>query len=99
MPSQEEKQRRKAIQNELRQKVNAEKLADLPMPKEKLAAFFDYLDHQLTEHDCDDTLRFTQKFAANHNLEFEPIKQWLSDYGGYCDCEALANVEDKYEGF
>ena len=45
MPSQEEKQRRKAIQNELTQKVNAEKLADLPMPKEKLAAFFDYLDH------------------------------------------------------
>ena len=99
MPSQEEKQRRKAIQNELRQKANAEKRADLPMPLEKLAAFFDYLDQQLTEHDCDDTLRFTQEFVANHNLEFELSKQWLSDYGGYCDCEALANVEDKYEGF
>ena len=99
MPSQDEKQRREAIQNELRQKANAEKLADLPMPQEKLAAFFDYLDQQLMGHDCDDTLRFTQEFAANHNLEFEPIKQWLSDYGGYCDCEALANVEDKYEGF
>ena len=49
MPSQEEKQRRKAIQNELRQKANAEKLDDLPMLKEKLAAFFDYLDNQLTE--------------------------------------------------
>ena len=99
MPSQDEKQRREAIQNELRQKANAEKRADLPIPQEKLAAFFDCLDQQLTEHDCDDMLRFTQEFAANHNLEFEPIKQWLSDYGGYCDCEALANVEDKYEGF
>ena len=98
MPSQEEKQRRKAIQNELMQKGNHEKLAELPMPKEKLAAFFDYLDQQLTEHDCDDTLRFTQEFAASQNLAFEPIKQWLGNYGGYCDCEALANVEEKYEG-
>ena len=59
MPSQEEKQRRKAIQNELRQKTNTEKLVVLPMPKEKLVAFFNYLDNQLTERGCDDTLRFT----------------------------------------
>ncbi|WP_426058334.1 DUF2695 domain-containing protein [Hymenobacter sp. B1770] len=98
MPSQEEKQRRKAIQNELRQKADEEKLAALPMPKPKLAAFFDYLDQQLTEHDCDDTLRFTQEFAATQNLAFEPVKQWLGELGGYCDCEVLANVEEKYEG-
>ena len=97
MPSQEEKQCRKAIQNELMQKANAEKLAALPILKEKLQAFFDYLDQQLSEHDCDDTLRFTQEFAASHNLAFEPIKQWLGHLGGYCDCEALANVEEKYE--
>ena len=98
MPSQEEKQRRKAIQNELRQKADSEKLSALPMPKEKLQYFFDYLDQQLEEHDCDDTLRFTQQFAAMNNLAFEPIKQWLGDFGGYCDCEALANVEEMYEG-
>ena len=98
MPSQEEKQRRKAIQNELRQKADAEKLVALPMPKEKLQAFFDYLNQQLTEHGCNDTLRFAQEFATTHNLAFEPVKQWLGDYGGYCDCEALANVEQEYEG-
>jgi hypothetical protein len=98
MLSQEEKQRRKAIHNELKQKADAEKLVALPMPKEKLSAFFDYLDQQLTAHDCDDTLRFTQEFAAIQNLAFEPIKQWLGEFGGYCDCEALANVEEKYEG-
>ena len=98
MPSPEEKQRRKAIQNELQQKADAEKLAALPMPREKLQAFFDYLDQQLSEPDCDDTLHFTQQFAASHNLAFEPIKHWLDNFGGYCDCEALANVEEKYEG-
>ena len=98
MPSQEEKQRRKAIQNELRQKADAEKLAGLPVPKGKLAAFFDYLDQQLTEYGCDDTLRFAQAFAVSNSLAFEPIKAWLGNYSGYCDCEALANVEEKYEG-
>ncbi|UOQ98092.1 DUF2695 domain-containing protein [Hymenobacter sp. 5317J-9] len=98
MPSQEEKQRRKAIQNELRQNANTEKLAALPMHKETLQSFFDHLDQQLSEHGCDDTLRFAQEYAASHNLAFEPIKQWLGDFGGYCDCEALANVEQEYEG-
>ena len=98
MPTSEEKQRRKTIQNELRQKTNKEKLASLPMPKAMLTAYFDHLDQQLTEHGCDDTLRFTQAFAANHNLTFEPIKQWLSNYSGYCGCEALANAEQEYEG-
>ena len=98
MPSQEEKQRRKAIQNELRQKAKEEKLAALPMSKKKLAAYFGYLDQQLTEQGCDDTLRITQEFAASENLAFESIKQWLGNYGGYCDCEALANVEAEYEG-
>ncbi|WP_374760238.1 DUF2695 domain-containing protein [Dyadobacter pollutisoli] len=23
--------------------------------------------------------------------------QWLSDKGGYCDCEILANVEEQFE--
>ena len=86
------------MQNELKQKADAEKLAALPMPREKLQAFFDYLDQQLTEQGCDDTLRFTQQFATDNNVAFEPVKQWLGNYGGYCDCEALANVEEKYEG-
>ena len=51
----------------------------------------------ITKHGCDDTLRFTQAFAASHNLAFEPIKQWSGNYGGYCDCEALANVEQEYK--
>jgi hypothetical protein len=51
----------------------------------------------LTEQGCDDTLKLTQQFAKEHSLSFEAIKQWLSTYGGYCDCEALANVEDHFE--
>ena len=67
------------------------------MRKEKLPAYFDYLDKELTEHGCHDTLRFTQEFAVSQDLAFGPIKEWLGNHGGYCDCEALANVEGQYE--
>lgn len=97
MPSPEEKQRRKDIRNKLIAQRKAQQLAELPMPKEKLSAFFDYLDQQLTEDGCDHNLRFTKQFADDQSLPFDPIKQWLADYGGYCDCEALANVEDHFE--
>ena len=45
------------------------------MPKEMLTIYFNHLDQRLTEHGCNDMLRFTQAFAASHNLTFEPIKQ------------------------
>ena len=97
MLSQEEKQRRKTIQNKLAEESNALKLAELPMSKDKLALFFNYLDEQLTEHGCDHTLGFTKRFTLDHKLPFESIELWLSKYGGYCDCEILLNVEDHFE--
>jgi hypothetical protein len=69
-----------------------------PMPKEILTSFFNYLDQQLTEQGCDDTLRFTKEFAEEHQLAFGAIRVWLSNYGGYCDCEVSANVEEHFEG-
>lgn len=97
MPSPEEKQRRKDVQNSLIAQ-RKEQLAVLPMPEEKLGAYFEYLDQHLTAEGCDHILRFTQQFANDHSLTFDSVKRWLSNYGGYCDCEALANVEDHFEG-
>lgn len=97
MPSFEEKQRRKALIDQLKETSRAVRLAELPMPKEKVAVYFAYLDQVLSEQGCDDTLRFTKQFATNNHLEFHLMKQWLSKYGGYCDCESLANVEDSFE--
>jgi hypothetical protein len=98
MPSIEEKQHRKAIQNRLEKEASVGILANLPMPKEKLTVYFNYLDQRLAEHECDNTLRLTEQFATDQKLSYDLIKQWLSKYGGYCDCEVLANVEEKFEG-
>ncbi|TGE20456.1 DUF2695 domain-containing protein [Hymenobacter aquaticus] len=97
MPSKEDKQKRKEILAGLSAKHKAEKVANLPLPLTELKALFDYLDEQLGETDCDDTLRLTQQFLESRNIPVAPITAWLDTYGGYCDCEVLANVEEKFE--
>lgn len=39
----------------------------------------------------------TKAFLENKKLNTEAILPWLEEYGGYCDCEVLANVEESYE--
>lgn len=97
MPSSEEKQHRKTLQNRLKAEAKTSKLAELPVPQKLLNTYFNYLDQELSVHGCDHTLRFTKQFATDHKIDFTALKLWLSKYGGYCDCEALANVEDHFE--
>ena len=78
MLSPEEKQRRKDVQNSLIAQ-RKEQLAVLPMPEEKLGAYFEYLDQHLTAEGCDHILRFTQQFANDHSLTFDSVKRWLSN--------------------
>jgi hypothetical protein len=94
MPSKEEQQRRKAILDQMAQKHRAEEEAKLPLSKAELKALFQYVDHRLDERGCDHTLTHTLEFIAQRNLRPETIVPWLNEYGGYCDCEVIANVEE-----
>jgi RNA polymerase-binding transcription factor DksA len=94
----DEKQRRKQILNELKQKQQEEFEQSLPMERELFGNLFDYLDNHLEENGCDDTNKLTVKFLEKNKLEnIETILIWLAENGGYCDCEILANVEEKFE--
>ncbi|WP_294230656.1 DUF2695 domain-containing protein [uncultured Chryseobacterium sp.] len=94
----DEKARRKRILSELRQKQQQEFEQSLPIDREILANLFDYLDDQLEESGCDDTNILTATFLKNKKIEnIEMVLDWLAENGGYCDCEILANVEEKFE--
>jgi hypothetical protein len=98
MPSAEEKQRRKELALGARVAANDSLKASLPISIAQLQTLFDYLENKLTEEGCDHSLRFTKQFAESNQLPYESLKAWLASLGGYCDCEALANVEEKAEG-
>ncbi|MEY8761868.1 DUF2695 domain-containing protein [Chryseobacterium tongliaoense] len=93
-----EKGHRKQIRNELRQKQQEEFEKSLPVERKRFEELFDYLDHTLEEIGCDDTHTLTTEFLKkNKVINIENVLNWLAENGGYCDCEILANVEEKFE--
>lgn len=70
--------------------------ASMPLSKEDLRSLFDYLDHELALG-CDHTASKTLAYLRSRSLNTESIVPWLQKLGGYCDCEVLGNVEEKFE--
>ncbi len=92
MPSKQEKLRRK----ELIKTIKIDE-SELPISFLNLAKLLNYLDEQLPIKGCDDTPSMTIDYLKGKNLDTKKIITWLNEYGGYCDCEVLANVEDAWE--
>ncbi len=98
MPDKNEIERRKQISRDLKLKSRQEFENSLPTSSENFKALFDYLDEKLTDNPCDDTLKLSVVFLQSLKLDnIEEITKWLGENGGYCDCEVLANVEEKFD--
>jgi hypothetical protein len=91
-----DRDRKRDLKRQFKERDRADAEARLPMPKPDLAALFDRLDERLGDEDCDHTLRHTEAFLAERGLDSASVLPWLHDSGGYCDCEVLANVEDQW---
>lgn len=96
MAAPEEKAKRHAIKQALHQAQQARFRATLPVAPELLLALFDFIDQQLDDSDCDNTLKFTMLFISQRGLETGSVIPWLESLGGFCDCEVLANVEERF---
>ena len=59
----------------------------------QLSSLLDYLDEQLSAAGCDHTLGLTYAWAAEHSVDASALAVSVEKFGGYCDCEVLANVE------
>ncbi|KMM74940.1 hypothetical protein ACP93_14145 [Xanthomonas sp. NCPPB 1128] len=87
--------RRKALHATAKPEQRASKEAALPLPKETLWALFDYLNEALADG-CDHSLRLTTQFLASRDVVPEAVIPWLGAHGGFCDCEVLFNVEERW---
>lgn len=92
----------KALHKKLKEqfkKKSADAFEDsLPMSRAQLEDLFDYLDDQLQESECDDSVKITTSHLQNQNItNVTAVLSWLSDHGGHCDCEVLANVEEHFD--
>jgi len=52
-----------------------------------------YLNTELADEECDHTLRLTRAWAAQRSIDQDALAASVEHFGGYCDCEVLANVD------
>jgi hypothetical protein len=71
--------------------------AGMPLSHDDLRALFDHVDTALEFRGCDHTHRHTRAFLASRGLDEARVVPWLGEYGGYCDCEVLANVGSEWD--
>lgn len=97
MSEESEKNRRKEILQQLKAKKKEDFFNSLPTDKETFQKLFDHLDENLGDG-CDHEMTLTIKFLEDKEINnIDQLIDWLNDNGGYCDCEVLANVEEKFE--
>lgn len=93
-----EKSKRKEILKAIKEKELAGFRQNLPMPEDKFIRLFDLLDAQLHAHGCDHSLKLTEQILVNLEVkDVLSVLAWLKEQGGYCDCEVMLNVEQKFE--
>lgn len=95
MPSKAEQESRKAMVRKIAQRQRADVVASMPITRDQLAQLFEHLDGALSAG-CDHSLKLTRQFLRARGLSEAAIVPWLGEYGGYCDCEVLANVEQEW---
>ena len=87
--------RKKELKKAWKQREQQKLVDSIPMPHADLRALFDFLDREDAPR-CDHTLRETIQFLQQRGLDAEHIVPWLREHGGYCDCEVIYNVDDKF---
>ena len=94
-----EKSKRKEILKAIKEKELAEFKQNLPMSEDKFIQLFELLDTELHERGCDhDLIKLTQQILSNLGVkDVLSVLAWLEEQGGYCDCEVMMNVEEKFE--
>jgi hypothetical protein len=87
----------KRIKAQWRDQERKAVLAALPLPVPELKAMFDMLDVEFPRQGCDHTRRLTRAWLERRGHDVEKVFAWLDTQGGSCDCEILANVEERVD--
>jgi hypothetical protein len=62
--------------------------------EQRLNELFDHLDSALEEGaGPNQTLRLTRAWPAERGIDEDALTESVEGFGGYCDCEAVANVD------
>jgi Protein of unknown function (DUF2695) len=84
---------RRRLKREYREQEKVPLREAMPLTEPRLNALLDFLDERLRRTTCDHTPQLTRRWAAANGVPEDELVGALEHFGGYCDCEALANVD------
>lgn len=58
---------------------------------------FDTIDVESPQERCDHTRRLTESWLRSRDHDVASVFAWLDTQGGVCDCEILANIEERVD--
>ena len=67
-------------------------LNSLPARQDTISDLIDYVEDELYDSECNDSLQHAMRFMMEKHLNFGKITSWLNENGGYCDCKVLAEI-------
>jgi hypothetical protein len=88
---------KKQLKTQWRDQQRKAALAALPLPVVELKTMFHMLDVELPQKGCGHTRRLTEAWLRSRGHDVQSVFAWLDTQGGYCDCEILANVEERVD--
>jgi hypothetical protein len=86
--------RKEELKRAFKQHERQRLIDSIPISHEDLRDLFDHLDRGGIE--CDHTFRETTAFLEARGLDVERVIAWLREHGGFCDCEVIYNVDEKF---
>ncbi len=73
-------------------------LDTLPAGPETISGLLDYVEDELYETECSDSLQHAMRFMMDNRLDFPKITSWLNANGGYCDCKVMEHIAPYWRG-
>ena len=91
--SKDQKAERKRLKDEYLRAQQAASAVRMPLDRAQLDALLYRVNAAVAVNGCDHTLAATDAWAVAEGIDLKRLHEGLEEYGGYCDCEVLMNVD------
>ncbi|MEP7147350.1 MAG: DUF2695 domain-containing protein [Acidobacteriota bacterium] len=71
-------------------------LDSLPAQQDTISDLLDYLEDELYDSECNNSLQYSMRFMMENKLNFPKITSWLNENGGYCDCKVMEQIAPQW---
>ena len=93
MVPKDEKAERKRLKDEYLRAQQEASAARMPLDRARLEALLDHVEAAVAADGCDHTLTATEAWATREGVDLGRLHSGLEEYGGFCDCEVVMNVD------